>query len=240
LTYDNENLPEDHSVHKEELQLFFKRLRRKLNPLRISYFACGEYGELKNRPHYHAIIFGYAFPDRKLHTKSNGHLLYTSDLLRERWGKGHVLIGDVTFESCAYVSRYVMKKFKPDKRKKGKDIEEHYRTFDKETGEIFDLNPEFCLSSRNPAIGKRWLQKYARDTDKDFITIRGQKMTLPKYYDKMLEEKAPEEFKDRKFARMAEAAKQAHDNTYERLLVQEKVLIAKTSTLKRGYESYET
>ena len=57
LTYDEESLPKDCSVSKDELQRFFKRLR-KLWPVPLRYYACGEYGEVRGRPHYHAIIFG--------------------------------------------------------------------------------------------------------------------------------------------------------------------------------------
>ena len=59
LTYDNNNLPNPPTVAKEELQKFFKRLRKKLVKEKIRYFACGEYGSQNFRPHYHAIIFGY-------------------------------------------------------------------------------------------------------------------------------------------------------------------------------------
>lgn len=64
LTYDNFNLPKDESLHKEHLQLFLKRLRKNIEPLKIKYYAVGEYGEKGNivtglhRPHYHLIITG--------------------------------------------------------------------------------------------------------------------------------------------------------------------------------------
>ena len=57
-----------------------KRLRKKLHPLKIRFFHCGEYGDKTRRPHYHALIFGYSFPDRKLFKKSKSGDLYTSDL----------------------------------------------------------------------------------------------------------------------------------------------------------------
>lgn len=66
LTYNNEHLPK-HGIFKEELQLFFKRLRihldRKKIPHNIRYFACGEYGTKSGRPHYHAILWN--FPEMK-------------------------------------------------------------------------------------------------------------------------------------------------------------------------------
>ena len=84
LTYAPEHLHEDYSVHKKELQKFFKRLRKNTG-IKLRYFACGEYGDENRRPHYHAIIFGYDFPDKQLYTKTRtGDLLYRSPLLEKR------------------------------------------------------------------------------------------------------------------------------------------------------------
>ena len=70
LTYDPEHLPDDGSLDIKHFQKFMKRLRDKLHPLRIRFFHCGEYGDKTRRPHYHALIFGYSFPDRKILKKS--------------------------------------------------------------------------------------------------------------------------------------------------------------------------
>jgi hypothetical protein len=232
LTYAPEHLPGDHSIHKEEMQKFFKRLRKEIG-IRIRYFACGEYGGKKNRPHYHAIIFGYDFPDKYLHTKTKrGDLLYRSSTLEKVWTKGHSLIGNVTFESAAYVARYVTKKFKGDEE----EAAEYYKIVDPETGEIHQLEPEFCLMSRRPGLGKEWLEKYKGDTDKDFITVRGKKMKLPKYYDSQLEMEDELAMMERKGKRRAQAKKNAHDNTDARLKVKETVKLAQIGTLTRDLE----
>ena len=64
LTYNDEHLPSDRSLNVEHFQRFMKRLRKHLEPLKIRFFHCGEYGDKFRRPHYHAIVFGYDFPDR--------------------------------------------------------------------------------------------------------------------------------------------------------------------------------
>ena len=58
LTYNDKSLPENSTLQKKEFQNFLKRVRIQLGERKIKYFACGEYGEEKERPHYHAIIFG--------------------------------------------------------------------------------------------------------------------------------------------------------------------------------------
>lgn len=70
LTYDNEHLPADDGLRPDDLQKFFKRLRKDLDGKKIKYYACGEYGdkkELRNdgkmlgRCHFHSIIFGVPY-----------------------------------------------------------------------------------------------------------------------------------------------------------------------------------
>jgi hypothetical protein len=207
LTYNNEHLPKDHSIHKEELQKFFKRLRKNTGE-EFRYFACGEYGEDYGRPHYHALLFGLDFNDKKRFHRLGkyGHNLYTSPTLTSIWGKGYAYIGSMTYESACYVSRYVMKKRKgkPDEvdPKSGKTNAEYYM-LQNDDGEIFEINPEFCIMSRgrkrkwNPktktsellppeqqdgGIGWKWYNKYANDMQKGFITHKGQKRSLPSYY----------------------------------------------------------
>ena len=112
LTYADEHLPQDRSLDKREFQLFIKRLRKSIQPQRLRYFHCGEYGAKLGRPHYHACLFGFDFPDKELQRYSKtGEKLYRSDLLDSAWqNKGWALIGEVTFQSAAYVARYITKK----------------------------------------------------------------------------------------------------------------------------------
>lgn len=68
LTYNPRNLPKT-GVFKEEIQLFLKRMRIKLDRKKIEhsirYFAVGEYGSKSGRPHYHLILWN--FPTNKFH-----------------------------------------------------------------------------------------------------------------------------------------------------------------------------
>lgn len=230
LTYSPENLPEDHSVSKRELQLFFKKLRKKIGQFR--YFACGEYGANRNRPHYHAIIFGYDFPDRTLWSKThNGDLLFRSKELEKIWNKGFSTVGNVTLQSAQYVARYTFKK-----QKQGAHEHDDYELLDTETGEIHKLLPEFCLMSRRPGIGHDWYEKFKSDTDKDYLTVNRQQVKVPKYYDYLLQKKNEEELKQKKEDRKKAAKERKHDNTPTRLAAKETVNKAKVQLLKRGYE----
>lgn len=116
LTYDNDNIPENGSLNKEELQKFWKRLRQfKIRKLKdtsgLRYFACGEYGSTTFRPHHHAIVYG--LPDIDLQSwglSKSGHPLFRSYMLEKEWDKGIVQAAPVTWNTCAYTARYVLKK----------------------------------------------------------------------------------------------------------------------------------
>ena len=89
LTYSPENLPQNGSLVKSDMQKFFKKFRKAISPHRIKYLCVGEYGDTNYRPHYHALVFGYGFPDKKLKKLSySGHRLFTSQQLDKLWGLG--------------------------------------------------------------------------------------------------------------------------------------------------------
>jgi len=229
LTYDDTHLPSDQSLHYRDFQLFIKRLRKRYPTTKISYYMAGEYGENFGRPHYHACIFGLDFHDKKLWKRtSSGSLIYRSDDLETLWPFGYSSIGDVNFESAAYVARYIMKK------QTGKDSLKHYQYSDLETGEIVQMTPEFNKMSLKPAIGLNWYKKYQSDVyPNDYVVVRGQKIKPPKYYDNLYKNDNPYEY-DQIIAKRENGAKLNHaDNTYERLAVKEQVVKAKLRKLKR-------
>lgn len=96
LTYCDEALPKDGCLNKDDLTLFMKKLRNRVND-QIRFFAVGEYGEKTLRPHFHLILFGVNFFDE--------HLILDS------WQKGHIQNGEVTAASARYVTEYCVKKW---------------------------------------------------------------------------------------------------------------------------------
>lgn len=101
LTYRPECLPADGSVDLAELQRFFKRLRFYNPGVSLRYFAVGEYGERRHRPHYHAVLFGDVDPAT----------------VEKAWPLGFVHVGLVTPASAAYICGYVLKS--------SRDVPEH-------------------------------------------------------------------------------------------------------------------
>ena len=227
LTYDNEHLPEYGTLVKKHFQDFMKRLRKKYNKKKIRYYQCGEYGENFGRPNYHAIIFNHIFPDmEKVRGKHKD--LYTSETLKKIWGKGHVSIGTVNFETAAYVANYVQKKIN------GKNKQEHYELVDYDTGEIVERQQEYATMSRRPGIAGDWLAKYQDDVyPSDFITINGKKMKPPKAYDRQYELLYPEIMADIKKDRRKMMDEMSHLFTKEALAYREKAHKARMAIYKR-------
>lgn len=231
LTYDDAHLPEDRSLNVRHFQLFMKRLRKKFGA-KIRFYHCGEYGEQFGRPHYHACLFNFDFPDKELWKVANGNRIYTSKTLSDLWSSdvtgGFCTIGDVTFESAAYVARYVMKKITGDR------AQEHYVFIDETTGEFFRRAAEYTTMSRRPGIGRPWLDRYCASVfPEDFVVVRGVKMKPPKFYDRQFEIQSPKVAEKIKRRRMSKALKRKSDNTPERLRVREKVTRARVKRLKR-------
>ncbi|WNK15076.1 MAG: replication initiator protein [Microvirus sp.] len=213
LTYDDAHLPGPSLVYAD-FQRFMKRLRKAMG--RTRFFMCGEYGPELGRPHFHAILFGINFADRKPWKKTDsGGLLYRSSLLEKLWPFGFSTIGAVTFESAAYVAGYCSKKITGDLA----DV--HYKRLDPDTGELVQLEPEFGHMSLKPGIGAGWIDKWSADVyPRDQVIVRGRPAKPPRFYDKRQDEETMEAVK---FARATRGRERYADNTPERLLVREQV-----------------
>jgi len=228
LTYADENVPIGGTLVKQDFQKFMKRLRKK-TPERIRYYMCGEYGDTFGRPHYHAILFGKTFNDLVELKRIDGAPLYTSKSLADTWGKGHVTVGDVTFESAAYVAKYCLKKVT------GEAAHEHYERCDPLTGEIYNVEPEYSTMSRRPGIAHEWFDKFKSDCyPSDFVISRNRKMRPPRYYEKLLEETDRKMYNALKLRRREEQQANKWNETTQRLRTREKVAIARQNLNQRG------
>jgi hypothetical protein len=226
LTYAPEHLPSDGSLHLDHFQKFMKKLRRRFGS-GVRYYMCGEYGEKFSRPHYHACLFNFDFPDKILYKKSHGLPLYTSKILDDIWGLGFCTIGTLTFESAAYVARYVLKKAF------GTVADRHY--LDTSTGVY--RTPEFTTMSRRPGIGSTWFQKYKSDVfPHDHVVHDAFPLKPPRFYDRALEKSDPETFEKIKNKRVRDAIKNLDNSTPERLAVREQVKLAQLTRLTRKFE----
>lgn len=105
LTYDSKYVPIVSpglmDLSKRDIQLFFKRLRKrhKNQEKPIKYYAVGEYGGKTFRPHYHIILF-------------NANI----EKIQAAWQMGHVYYGNVSGASVGYTLKYMSKNRKSLKK----------------------------------------------------------------------------------------------------------------------------
>lgn len=192
-----------YTLDKRDLQLFWKRLRKAFPDSKIRYYAAGEYGDETARPHYHAIVFGLGLDDlidkndnkfgieedkndEKDHVdvvgrSKTGYTYYSSTKLEKIWDNGNVLIAEASWESAAYVARYVMKK------RKG---------FGKDFYDEVCIEPEFVAMSRKPGIGYKWFDSskrcYAIFLRHYIKTANGSRgVGKIRYFDQKLDEEYP-------------------------------------------------
>lgn len=154
LTYDNESLPEK-GVNKEDLQLFFKRLRQNLSRKfnyteKVRYFAVSEYGKNTHRAHYHVILWNMpaGYNDISiLHVIQDAwsikERVYNRDTKRYDWQLikriGFCYVKPCNVGGIQYVMKYMRKPcFVPDGQ-----------------------NNTFYLSSRRPGIGGKWCMEHS-------------------------------------------------------------------------------
>lgn len=266
LTYDDDHLPGNLSISKREIQLFNKKLRNRHGKIR--YFYTGEYGNIcpthgleigtgptqcrqcnVGRPHYHGILFGTDFPDKKIYSTRDGIPLYYSDNLNKLWDNGFATIGEVNFDTAAYVARYTMKKLG------GQMAEEHYQVTDR-YGEWHKLEPEFSLMSRghtcaehrglpyqldcpkcSRGVGADWYYQYISDifpSDDLPIPGRGVIKKVPRYYETLYEKTNADDLQHIKDIRQVFRKEHADDYTPERLYARYRVKKAQVNLLKRS------
>lgn len=217
----------------------------------IRFYHCGEYGEVCEwcglsyglckkqgcgcfkasigRPHHHACLFGMHFPDKKIYkvekVKNKTIKLYQSDFLDDCWQhQGYATIGDVTFESAAYVARYIMKKLN------GEQGEAWYK----------GRKPEYTTMSRNRGIGAEWIKKFHADVySDDMVVLKGGiKCRPPAYYDSIYDEINHEKMEKIKENRLQNAMDNADsiEHTRKRREQVEKCRMSGLVKLKRRYE----
>lgn len=124
-------------------------------------------------------------PDRQLFGKGpkGQYNYYTSDYLLKKWSRGHVLITDVTYETCSYCARYVLKKVDPKKRNFFEDV---------------GIVSEFSLMSRSPGIGRNFYDAHPEIFDTVSFSLstkkKGIQVKPPRYFKNLLEVDDPERY----------------------------------------------
>lgn len=217
LTYDDDHVPKNGSLDREAFASFMKRLRKSIEPERVRYFQVGEYGSRTNRPHYHALLFGYNPPDRVQVSMRAEYPVFTSELLRDLWRAGSHELGSVTPQSAGYVAKYIRK------RLTGRWAKLAYG----------ERQAPFALMSRNPGIGAGWIDKFEGEVYRDdSVIVVGKENKPPRYYDRRIEKRCPGKLEEVKWNR--EKSRNWEEERAARLHAREVCQIAKESLESEG------
>lgn len=240
---DNDEAQEIYTLDKRDFQNFMKRLRKNTGQ-ELRFFMCGEYGSQTFRPHYHVIVFGLELDDLEPTGKSmEGFQYFRSRTVERSWMShsrdrpndpksliGMVCVAPVTWETCAYTARYIMKKLDGP-------LAEFYADH--------NIQPEFSLMSRRPGIARQYYDDHPELYQFDYVSIStssgGRNVKPPRYYDRLYDLEEPEmmaEIKEKRKRLADEARKLKLSNTsrtFEELLeVEESNLKARLAALKKG------
>lgn len=194
LTYDDDHVFSERdgkivpTLVKDDVKRFMKNLRRyfeyNFSHTGIRYFGCGEYGSTTNRPHYHLLVYNCPIPDLDYYKDKNGNTLFNSKIIDQCWNKGYSVIANFSYETAAYVSRYVLKKV---------DSNVDYNSI--------GLENEFIMMSTKPGIGRKYYDDHKDliyKTDELFICdSSGHPISCKpvEYYDSLFESECPAEYK---------------------------------------------
>lgn len=221
---------------KKDFQDFMKRLRtgfeRNYCCTNVRFYACGEYGDLTARPHYHVILFNAPFQDLRYSPRFSKEecALFESQFLMDTWGKGHCVVGDVTWESAAYTARYIMKK----QIGKSKKLRDEFMVQLSDFDELFidGWLDEFVLMSRKPGIARNYYDKHRDEiyqNDELFVKQHGKVMSVkpPAYYDRLFDIEYPDTMQLIKQRRQVEAKRMMADILSRTDLTEEEYLLMK-------------
>lgn len=240
LTYDDHNLPKFGDLKHEHFQKFIRALRQSSGK-KISYYMCGEYGptcpkhQTENcpecgpihRPHYHALIFGYDYPDKTFAYTRNDNRYYHSDTLAKHWPHGNADISEVTYKSAGYVARYILDKQIGDTNHL---YDVHYQGDLVHTRQI-----PYTRMSLKPAIGKTFYEKYNSDIfPHGYVVLpNGKQARVPQYYMSLYEQDDPLAHERLKW-QYEKYAQDDTDSTPERLADRKIYKVQQIDNLKRN------
>jgi len=240
LTFNDKYINDSKSVSKVFLSQFLKRFRYYYGD-GIRFLAVGEYGEKKLRPHYHLLLYNFQFDDKYVYKYDYKRNIayYRSPFLENKvWcdvsskeSLGFAIIGDVNFQTSAYVARYCTKKLFNSKKAR--------------LAYFADKEPEFLNYSRNYGLGLETFIEYHKDImARGYCTLRNGdkfiKMPVPRFYEDKAKLLFPNEYAEFKYKSLQFLIKSLFeenlDNSTQRLKTREELKKLKVDKLIRSYE----
>lgn len=180
LTYDAEHIPYANveydyanmeaelynpTLKKKDFQTFMKLLRyyhkETGNDKKLKYYACGEYGARRGRPHYHMVLLNLA----------------NADLIRKAWKGGRVDIKPMKDGALRYVLKYMAKS-----KVTNEDKQKEFALVSQGIGTNYLWNDDGSPTAAH--------EYHMRSAEHCFVRANGIPLAMPKYFkDKIYDEK---------------------------------------------------
>lgn len=216
LTYDDRFLPselcydlstntvKDSSLRPKDFTNYMKRqrelFRREFGVSDVSFYGCGEYGDLADRPHYHICLFGCPdlSSDFRFLKQDGGIIHWTCDAIADAWRDpgSHVSLGfhsisEFNYETAAYTGRYMTKKVK--------GLAGKIENVDPELMDLCSGNiryNSFSRMSRRPGLGYQYFKDHSFDILRtDSIAYQKDHKSFlaksPRYFDRLFDLESP-------------------------------------------------
>jgi hypothetical protein len=143
-----------HSQKQNEKTVYSDWLILNIQPKPVKVFYVGEYGDLRGRPHYHAIIL-------------NAH---PKDIERA-WQYGNTFLGEVTTSSIAYCAKYMQKAKKKPVNHSRADMDKPFQQLSHGIGKNYLV--------KNNEMMPRW---HRVSPERNYVMLNGYKVLMPRYY----------------------------------------------------------
>lgn len=229
LAHPQRVVPYGGSLRREDVVVFMKRLRKRVHEdygERVRAYVVGEYGGRTQRPHYHALLFGFDFRHDRIRVEDSrgGHPQWSSKLLDELWSAGMCRIGELGQQSAQYAAKYALKSLGGKQELRGLV-----------GGGMVEVEPAFDSLPHGRALGLPWLDRFWSDVfPLGAVVLRGgRQVPVPLAYLKVCKERDPEVYERVSEARALEGLKRLEDAMPARLRVREEVAHAKASRSQR-------
>ena len=248
LTYNDENLPSNYQLKKDDLQKFIRSLKDflsdRFNFNGLRYYACGEYGGKTGRPHYHMIIFNcpvltldfknffgkdFMVEKHNVGKSFNGVDIFHVNWIDKLWNKGFVSIAPTSSKVFGYVARYCNKK----------------RCLTRDEKVILNrkgIQTEFNFMSLRPGIGAVFYYDKMQDilNNNGCFSLNGINYTVDRYFYKLCEKneidvKSIKDYKKEIANLKINSSVVDFDNDFNLMYFKNKdKLLSKVKLLKRG------
>lgn len=169
ISYNEDNYPIPDNYDIPAIQRLMKSLRQRLKrnfhymrkdpakPISMKYFIVSEYGELKNRLHYHANFFLYNVKEHDC------NFVFWKSLLEDTWNKGFCSAFELTQKTIVYTTKYIQKQYNMMLYSKGFGFDAYKSVYGNRVLKYNELDT-YLINGKSFVCPRSWREKLRSGT----------------------------------------------------------------------------